>query len=604
MKNKENKKLFGKKADKAEDAALPPEENKEINAKPAAEKDPEAVQRRKQKLLTALIISAAAVLLLVASMAYGGYCVTNNGVNLPNVYANGVAVGGMSREETQALLAEKGFDKASEGSLRVQLPADVSFEIDYSSAGSRLDSRGAAELAYSYGHSGNWFSNLFKFVGNVVAPVDIIHFDKSFDYDYIMSGIEKAVGEFDEKTADAGYELDAEKGFILLRKGAGQLSIDKDKLYTQIVQALLADSHATEYVLPEKNLRAPDYEKIAGELRQEAMDASFDENFDVKPSQVGIELDVARAKRIWEAAEPGNEVRLPLIITPPAVSSEQLREMLFRDKLGSQITHFTWSSDNRINNIKLVSDKLDGMIMMPGDVFSFNGYVGQRTAEAGFKPAGAYMNGIVVEEVGGGICQVSSTLYCSVLLAQLEIVERTCHYFLVDYLPPGLDATVSWPDTDFKFKNCREYPIMLKTICDTEAKSITIEVWGTDVDGSYVELEYGVGTWYDDEYPEVAIGKTAACYRVIYDKDGNRIATKPEAYSAYNFHPGEIQWPEDKDKEDEDGEEGEEGGEGGTDPGEGGTDPGTGGTDPGTGGTDPGTGDDGNVDGDGNIVFG
>jgi vancomycin resistance protein YoaR len=114
-----------------------------------------------------------------------------------------------------------------------------------------------------------------------------------------------------------------------------------------------------------------------------------------------------------------------------------------------------------VNNIALAAKKIDGVILNPGEEFSYNGTVGQRTESAGFKKAGAYANGKVVQELGGGICQVSSTLYCAVLYANLEITDRTCHYFPVDYLPSGLDATVSWKSPDFKFKNNRDYPIKL-----------------------------------------------------------------------------------------------------------------------------------------------
>ena len=148
-----------------------------------------------------------------------------------------------------------------------------------------------------------------------------------------------------------------------------------------------------------------------------------------------------------------------------------------------------------------------------------------------------------MQEIGGGICQVSSTLYCAALYANLEITDRTCHYFPVNYLPAGLDATVSWKTPDFKFKNNRDYPVKLVAKVDNSAKSITIEVWGSDVDGSYVELKYSTWKYYDTKYPSVALGFKATTYRNLFDKDGNLISSTKEATSTYHYHSENIVYP-------------------------------------------------------------
>ncbi len=516
----------------------------EIKTRKHARKKQPVKARKMSGLTIFLVVFVGVIVLAFMGISFGGYKLGHSPYILPNVYANGVNVGGMTPEQAQQRLAEAGFDKSAEGRLRVKMPMGANFKLLYSESGARLSSKAAADIAFDYGHSGNWYADFFKYASNLMMPVDIIYFDKTLNYDYINAAMDEAIAVFNERTADTDYDIDLENGRLSLLKGAGELQIDKQALYRQIVDGLLAERESITYNLPETKLSRPDFEALAEEINIEAEDASFDENFEIKPSVTGVHLNAAEAEKIWDEAKAGTRVVVPITITPPEISTEALREMLFRDKLGSQTTYFTGSSENRINNIRLVSDKLDGLILMPGDEFSFNGYIGERTKEKGFKPAGAYLNGLVVEEVGGGICQVSSTLYCATMLAQMETVERTCHYFSVDYLSPGLDATVSWPDTDFKFKNCRDYPVKIRSYCDEEEKTITIEIWGTDVDGSYVELRYGVGTWYDEEYTDVVIGKTAVSYRAIYDKDGNQIDYVREAYSAYRLHDWEIQWPE------------------------------------------------------------
>ena len=177
---------------------------------------------------------------------------------------------------------------------------------------------------------------------------------------------------------------------------------------------------------------------------------------------------------------------------------------------------------------------------MPGEVFSYNETVGQRTREAGFKEAAAYQDGEVVQEIGGGVCQVSSTLYCATVFANMETVEREAHYFLVNYLPPAHDATVSWPSPDFKFRNSRNYPIKIVANADPEELTLTMEIWGTDEDGSYVELTYD-RYYFTEDGGDVIIGWHVYGHKNVYDKDGNLIETIEEPDGIYHKHEEDIQ---------------------------------------------------------------
>ncbi len=125
---------------------------------------------------------------------------------------------------------------------------------------------------------------------------------------------------------------------------------------------------------------------------------------------------------------------------------------------------------------------------MPGDEFSFNGIVGKRTVEKGYQGAGAYVRGETVEEIGGGICQVSSTIYYCALLSDLKITNRYNHMYAVGYLPLGMDATVNWGTIDFNFENNKEYPI--KIISYVEEKQLYVQMLGTKTDGVTIKLTY------------------------------------------------------------------------------------------------------------------
>ncbi len=523
-------------------AAAKPAETDAQGAKPPRPRKP-------KKSHKGLIITLVVVSVLLAAIAVGlilwADSVTASDTNLPGVYVGSTNVGGLTEKETLELLKGQQWDKSVSGTMTVQLPAEQSFRIDYIRSGAVLTAESAAAAAYRYGHGSNKFDNLKTYISSLMTPVDITEGDKSLNRDYIMALVTRALERFDKHIGDGSYTVDEAASEMVYIKGAGQIKLDAEDVYAKAVEGLKALESSVSYALPAQNVTAPDFNALHTELMREPHDAYYDkETGEIVPDVKGFAFDVSEAESLWNAAGLLEEVRIPVKIDMPEMTAEQLVASLFRDKLGSQTTLYTYSSDARINNIKLCAAKLNGLVLNPGEEFSFNGTIGQRTTEAGFKAAAAYNDGQVVQEVGGGICQVSSTIYCAAMLAQMTTVERTCHMFVVTYLPYGLDATVSWPGPDYKFRNDRDYPVKIVAYCNDADKSITIEIWGTDVDGSYVELTSGYGYRYDSTYPDVVIGYSAVSYRNIYDKDGNLIDRVFEASSSYDLHEDEIKWPE------------------------------------------------------------
>lgn len=525
---------------------------KKAAAKPA-ETDAQAAKpprpRKPKKSHKGLIITLVVVSVLLAAIAVGlilwADSVTASDTNLPGIYVGSTNVGGLTEKETLELLKGQQWDKSVSGTMTVQLPAEQSFRIDYIRSGAVLTAESAAAAAYRYGHGSNKFDNLKTYISSLMTPVDITEGDKSLNRDYIMVLVTRALERFDKHIGDGSYTVDEAASEMVYIKGAGQIKLDAEDVYAKAVEGLKALESSVSYALPAQDVTAPDFNALHTELMREPHDAYYDkETGEIVPDVKGFAFDVSEAESLWNAAGLLEEVRIPVKIDMPEMTAEQLVASLFRDKLGSQTTLYTYSSDARINNIKLCAAKLNGLVLNPGEEFSFNGTIGQRTTEAGFKAAAAYNDGQVVQEVGGGICQVSSTIYCAAMLAQMTTVERTCHMFVVTYLPYGLDATVSWPGPDYKFRNDRDYPVKIVAYCNDADKSITIEIWGTDVDGSYVELTSGYGYRYDSTYPDVVIGYSAVSYRNIYDKDGNLIDRVFEASSSYDLHEDEIKWPE------------------------------------------------------------
>ena len=492
------------------------------------------------------IVVAIVAVILAAAATVGGYYVTNSNVNLPNVYLDGVDVSGLTKGQTMVRLGEAGWDENAEIPLTVMLPADVSFELDMYESGAMLPRETAAEAAFRYGHGDNWYENLLRYIKGLVVQTDVSQKFTTLNEDYIREKVERAIAGFQAATADEGYVIDKEKEELRLVKGAGAMEIDKAVLTDEIVTALRTEQKEVDHRHIDNELVLPDFDALYKELHVEPVDACYtDEKFNVQDEVVGCGFDVEAARELWTAAAPGDTVRIPLQIDYPQVTGEQLRGQLFRDCLGKQTTLFGGSTAERMNNIRLAASKLNGVIVYPGETFSYNATVGQRTKEAGFQEAGAYQDGEVVQEIGGGVCQVSSTLYCAALYANMETVEREAHYFMVNYLPRAHDATVSWPSPDYKFKNTRDYPVMIRAWADTEeALDLTVEIWGTDVDGSYVELKYDSYMIFDEEYTDIVVGWHVYSHREVYDKDGNLIATVDEPDGIYHKHNEDIPWPD------------------------------------------------------------
>ena len=356
--------------------------------------------------------------------------------------------------------------------------------------------------------------------------------------------------QFSREAQDASYEVSEDA--IQITKARNGLSVSASDL-TESVQARwngIGNGEAVSIqvdsarILPAKTLTAQEiYDDCSGVVKN----ASYDkETGAIVPEEAGADFDVAEAQQLLDAAEPGETVTVPAQVELPAVTAEELEQVLFRDVLGEARTHVGGTSARR-SNVKLSAASINEYVMNSGDVFSYNEVVGQRTAARGYQAAPAYVQGETVDEIGGGICQTSSTLYLACLRSNLEITERYAHRYVPAYITAGMDATVSWGGPDYKFTNNSLYPIKIVTIY--ENNYLTVRILGTNVDGTSVKMtnEWLSTTPYETVYeddPTLAPGteqvKTTPytgykyrTYRNVYDADGKLISSSYEATSDY-----------------------------------------------------------------------
>lgn len=270
----------------------------------------------------------------------------------------------------------------------------------------------------------------------------------------------------------------------------------------------------------EENGFAIDQDKLAADISQALKDKKFDAKITATGSDVAPEISAASAKEKYKTI--------------------------------SSFTTNTTANQNRNTNVRLAAEAINGTVIKPGQEFSFNGTVGQRTEAKGYKGAAAYNNGEVVQEIGGGVCQVSTTLYNAVFKAGLKISSRRSHTFEPSYVTPGRDATVSWDQPDFKFINNSSTAIGLRA--SYADQKVTVSVYGIpiledgitwDLDSKKVEDLGTPNPTYEEDQTlqpgeEVIKSKGSAgsrweTYKVVY-KNGKEISRELDHKTTYKGH--------------------------------------------------------------------
>lgn len=270
-----------------------------------------------------------------------------------------------------------------------------------------------------------------------------------------------------------------------------------------------------------------------------------------KGYDISIDGTVKAVEDLFASGKYSGIINVPTTVKEPALTEEMIKNDF--GLVGSEWT-VTDGNDNRNQNISQACDNINGTILQPGEVFSFNETVGQRTADNGFTTATVIAGGEYKQDFGGGICQVSTTLYNAVLMTDLEIVERHSHAWPSDYIACGLDATVDWPALDFKFRNDSDYQIVIVTWWDSSDSTCNAQIYGHKLpDGKTINTRGEIVSRTpagETEYiadPSMPVGQTktlrnahegitAHAYKVWYDADGNEISKdfyNSSYYAAY-----------------------------------------------------------------------
>lgn len=542
-----------------------------------------AAKPKKQRNGWVIAICILIPLLLLAACGYYFFFMyePDDGLILQNITVAGVDVGGMTPEQAYTAV-EKGVTEKYTTQPMVVTIVDEQLELTPETTGFTLDVQAAVDAAYNFGRTGNKTQRKEEqlLAATSGLETDISPF-MSVNEDAIRSQLDtmkisasaELVPTTWEVTGDApdlhADEKPAQLQTLVVTMGSPAYEFSKEDLIRQIVDgyatgnlAITCDCNVTE---PEKL----DLSAIYDAYTFSVADAQLNkETFEVTPHTYGYSFDLESAQLALQDTEYGQVLEFPFQLTEPTVYTTDLSSLLFRDVLSSYESYQASTSD-RATNMQLACKEIDGTILLPGDVFSFNGTVGERTKAKGYKPAATYEGGKTVYTYGGGICQPSSTIYYCALLADLEIVERDCHSYPSVYVPWGMDATVYWGSLDFKFRNNTDYPIRIDASADDKG-TVSIALVGTDTRDTYVKMESEVIGYYPHKVVEVPFTSTdnpkgytdgqvitspidgykVRTYRCRYDKETDELIEKIfEDDSVYTAKDKEVAVQTDKETE-------------------------------------------------------
>lgn len=493
-----------------------------------------------------LFIILALVVVLVAAIGISCAAASSRTTIFPGTSIAGIPVGGLTEEEAIVKVRENLAQRYAGQEMVLKFP-DFELEktLSIEQVGTSVDVPAAAHAAYLRGRENGVLGGGLTLLTSIVYHKNIEPSFSLEDDTYLLSFLVEVASQIDDPVVEHHYEIKDDQ--LVFTIGHAGYALDQEAIYKDVLSRLETEDYSE--LTCASNMTNPaslDWDTIYNEIYVEAADAKLDkETYRITDHVVGVRFEKDAAMAAVAEASPDETVSIPLIYTQPEVTTAQLTATLFHDVIGTCTTTVGGSS-NRASNVKLAASFVDETILLPGEIFSYNGVVGSRQASRGFLPAPAYVGGETVNEIGGGICQLSSTIYLASMRANMEIVERYNHSYAVGYVPDGMDATVYYKSLDFRFKNDKDRPI--KITCSMQGRTLTVNIYGTKENDNTVKITNKVLSTspYKTIYQEDAsiksgkkvkttgyTGKTVETYRSIYDANGNLISSKLEAVSRY-----------------------------------------------------------------------
>ena len=477
-------------------------------------------------VIVAICIALTAVIVCIAAGFMYYIKADLSGIILENISVAGVDVGGMTKADAINAVRTATNNTYNKTPMIVNvLDSQVKIPVNYVGD---LDVKGAINAAYKFGNSGSVSKQQQE---QKIAMTQGYKVDLAPFLDLNESGIRQILSELGNKynstLSQSTYKItgDHPSQALIIQLGVPEYGLDMNQLYQQVLDAYSANHFLVNGECGMIEPEPIDLDGIYEQYYVAPVNASYNKSENTVISEVnGYGFDLEKAKDALSKAKYGSTVEIPFFELKAEVTSDAINAMLFRDTL-STYTGIAYSNKDRDTNLRLACEAINGLVLNPGDVFSYNDTLGERTTARGYRPGPSYAGNKTVQTVGGGICQVSSALYYCALQAELTILLRKNHGFMPSYMPVGLDATVSWGSIDFRFKNTLDYPVRIEATAS--GGEITVTLIGTDLRDYRVELESDIlsTTEYKITYQTMAENNEDGY------KDGDYIT---EPYNGYN----------------------------------------------------------------------
>lgn len=428
----------------------------------------------KNKKAVLLSLAVLVVLFSIGTVVYGNMLLSNPNI-YENIYVNDVNIGGMSAEDAKKVLENKYSGFADEKQSIYLVYEDLRHEVEISTLNVIPNINATVDKAFEVARSGNVIKRLGSIIktsfSKYVLPLEV-----ELDNNRLNDEILAFSSQIDNK--EEMFIIDKENELLKIHIEKTDKLIDVAKTNEEFVNRIKSGSFEdVEPVFVSTNDPQKKADLLYNRIAREPTNATVklqNGKLVYIEEQFGIDFDKNELLNLL-INEKGM-ISLKIKIIKPEITVEELKAKAFSDILGTYTTYYDNSIVGRTQNIVLAAKKMNQYIIPSGGVFSFNKVVGRRTIEAGFAMGKIFAGDNVVDDVGGGICQVSTTLYNAVLKANLNVIERHNHKFAITYAPKGQDATVSYGSLDFRFGNNTKYPI--KIVTSTGGGKLSVSIMG------------------------------------------------------------------------------------------------------------------------------
>lgn len=457
---------------------------KEVKEKPKSSQEYiEQMMKKRRKTIKISIIAVVIIILLIALTTSFAISTMMSNKIIKGITINDVDVSGLTKSEACQMLEEK-MKNRKEGTIKLkynEYQKDLAIEQLEVSA----NVEETVDKALEKGRSSNIFVNNFEIIKDKFSKQNL-----NIDVKYNEEELDKFLTETSAELPGGvqEYTYSVEESELIITPGKSGVVLDQEKMKQGINDELtdLGTEFQTDREIAVKEEQAVpiDLDKIYGEIHTDPQDAYIIESpFQVVVDKNGVDFAITMEEAKALLAEPKDEYVIPLKITKAQKTVSSLGSRAFPNELANFTTRYDAGNTSRTTNLAIACKKLNGQVIQPGEVFSYNKALGKRSVENGYKEAAIYANGGVENGLGGGICQISSTLYNAVLQANLGIEERHNHSFITSYVEAGKDATVVYGALDFKFKNTRKYPIKLEAYLKSGVA--TVKIYGLKEENEY-----------------------------------------------------------------------------------------------------------------------